>query len=75
MAEADEGRLCPDCDGHLSPGIGMGWQGDDGRVRPWVLVCVTCSQRTGEDWTFGLDEHRRLVGRVDAFMLPDDVDF
>ncbi len=47
---------CPDCGGHLSTAVGFGWQRDYGQMLPWVAVCVSCTRRTGIDWTFGIDE-------------------
>ena len=51
----------------------MGWTTRDGVVLPWVLTCIQCTRRSGQDWTFGLDENRRLVGPVEAFLLEGDV--
>jgi hypothetical protein len=62
---------CPDCGGHLSTAVGFGWQRDDGQVMPWVVSCVSCTRRTGIDWTFGIDEHQQLAARVDAFFLEE----
>jgi hypothetical protein len=74
--DGDE-RLCPndDCDGHLTSAQGMVWRSERGNMLPWVLTCITCYQRTGHEWTWGLDEDRILVGPVYAFMQDDDLSF
>ena len=67
---SSEDRICPECGGHVSTAVGMGWGDATGRLHAWVGTCEACNVRTDTDHTFGIDSTGQLM-RVEAVLFDD----